>query len=475
MSVPPEKDMILTNINDIIVINNDVNSIEKSIFKYVSEHKDEGVYWGVIDDTNNIYVYGKVKKVILLNFEDDTFKAVKDINKKYILVINEWYDKCNQMIDFENTEIVIPDTVEEESLSTVLYTIVNCKNKDLFVNSYFPEILNSIAVQQKINIMESKLSIVSSPEKKTHSIVKKNKTLTELNISIPSNLVYFDDYFYTNDENKIILLDTYKKRKPKETLKSTDIMFMTNEERMVSAIKSKKTEENIIVQPYNSDYNFNESEMLKCYNDGYNSLNPEFGLNCESIITRENKYFDTKLIVVIFNPMFFQTVVLVNPDLIMIETLFDYTEYGFIELFTINTNNDEIELLVKKQYDSVIFNGIEELNQTLMTTSQFVEFIKTKQQTNSSLFEEEKTVKEYFKNHFILSSDINNKMKASTLYDIIITTNICKFDDESTKLSNFRNRLSKYLTDLGLQKKRYNDGYYYYGISFVNNTCFHQM
>ena len=44
----------------------------------------------------------------------------------------------------------------------------------------------------------------------------------------------------------------------------------------------------------------------------------------------------------------------------------------------------------------------------------------------------------------------------------MIESSICKID--KSKLSGFRNRLSTYLKELGLQKKRYNDGYYYYGI-----------
>ena len=35
---------------------------------------------------------------------------------------------------------------------------------------------------------------------------------------------------------------------------------------------------------------------------------------------------------------------------------------------------------------------------------------------------------------------------------------------DKTKLAGFKNRLSNYLKELNLQKKRYSDGYYYYGI-----------
>ena len=34
-----------------------------------------------------------------------------------------------------------------------------------------------------------------------------------------------------------------------------------------------------------------------------------------------------------------------------------------------------------------------------------------------------------------------------------------------SKTNGFKNRLSKYLKDLGFEKKRYDDGYYYHGIS----------
>lgn len=50
-------------------------------------------------------------------------------------------------------------------------------------------------------------------------------------------------------------------------------------------------------------------------------------------------------------------------------------------------------------------------------------------------------------------------MKAFILLDNIIS-------------NSFKNRLSRYLKDLGLLKKRYNDGYYnYYGI-IINNLIY---
>ena len=91
-----------------------------------------------------------------------------------------------------------------------------------------------------------------------------------------------------------------------------------------------------------------------------------------------------------------------------------------------------------------------------------IELIQTKHKFNASLIEEAKTVKSFLKNRYKISSDINHKMKASVIYDIIIKDESCIID--KLKISDFKNRLSVYLKDIGLQKKRYNDGYYYYGI-----------
>ncbi len=78
-------------------------------------------------------------------------------------------------------------------------------------------------------------------------------------------------------------------------------------------------------------------------------------------------------------------------------------------------------------------------------------------------------MKEYLTKFYVLSDDINKKMKASALYNTIISSGIFNFDNKFT-LSGFRNRLSVYLKNLGLQKKRYNDGYYYYGIVPILNN-----
>ena len=67
-------------------------------------------------------------------------------------------------------------------------------------------------------------------------------------------------------------------------------------------------------------------------------------------------------------------------------------------------------------------------------------------------------VKTFISCNYNITNDINNKMKASELFN-----EIYKFLKIEEKI-NIRNKLTNFLLDIGLKKKRYNDGIYYYGL-----------
>jgi hypothetical protein len=470
----------------------------KSESEYIPIKKNN-IFENKTDNTKN---YEKIQ-IILLNFEDDTFKPVIKICDKNIEIINKWYETCQQIMDIEETNINVPDVIKDKDIAGILYKNINCKHKDLFIYSYFPKILNNITLQNKIRSMESQMSVANICNCKTHeptvSVNKKIQSLSDLNILIPKNMVYTDNYFYMKGNNKM-MCPKYKKsiiaannyyiknnntEATKKSLESIGCYDKLNND--IEVLKTIKKEENIrefgpcnifsekAYETNSESHNIltnNSCQIINengysCYNAEYDILHPPFGLSCQlldHLNTSSSCIKDSnRLIIVLINVMFLQTIVIVDPDLLTIETIFENGEYGFIELFTFKTNNDEIETLIQKQFNTTIFNNIEELNQTLSSTSQLIDLIGNKQTNTEPLLEEEKTVKYYFKQYFEISDDVNTKMKASTLYDIIINSqNICKID--KSKLSGFKNRLSNYLKELGLQKKRYNDGYYYYGI-----------
>lgn len=77
-------------------------------------------------------------------------------------------------------------------------------------------------------------------------------------------------------------------------------------------------------------------------------------------------------------------------------------------------------------------------------------------------------VKSFINNRYTINNDIQYKIKASEILNIIedyLKYNIPKF--KTGKIS-FRNKLSKYLLDLGLKKKRFTNGFYYYGLVHKN-------
>lgn len=433
------------------------------------------------------------KELILLAFEDDTFRPVIKVSEDKLNIIQEWYNTCKQIVDVEETGINIPEFVNETDIDS-LFKNINYKHKDLFVKSYIPEILNTINARQKINSMESQMAIYNNAGNVSSLATKKNKTIDELNVVVPKNMIYTQDYFYKKGKN-VIYCPEYKKKivtKDKDisgyssfSYKNSyfgDIDIISNENKTIADeveiynLKSEKACTNGDADASNSISTYNlcptvsKSDVSE-YNSEYNTLKPSFGENALLLkeLHKSNSNDDTsiintlKLIIVLINPQFFQTVVVVNPNEMVLSTIFNHTEYGFIELFTLNTANEEIETLVNKQYNGITFNDFEELNQTMLSTSQFIEFVKNKKHNDEPMLEEEKTVKNFLSTHYEFSDDINKKMKASTLYDIVIRAESCKIYND--KIAGFRNRLSNYLKELGLQKKRYNDGYYYYGIT----------
>ena len=72
-----------------------------------------------------------------------------------------------------------------------------------------------------------------------------------------------------------------------------------------------------------------------------------------------------------------------------------------------------------------------------------------------------KDVKTFILTNYNITNIINDKMKATDLFN-----EIYKFLKIEEKI-NIRNKLTNFLLDIGLKKKRYNDGIYYYGLQKI--------
>jgi len=475
-------------------------TLEKLIFNVKNNE------WTNVEQIINLMQSQTTKKVIehkymnLIIFEDDTFRAVIQIPEKNMDIIKGWYEKCNQVIEIEDLDITIPEQIEEKDLTPILFKNISCEHKDIFVKSYIPDIFNSLLTMDKIYNLENKMSIKT---KYTDNKIKDLDipSIEKLKIVIPSNMHYTNKYYYKKD-NKIVSIDKYvKKMKPtptksnnnKNSLKDNNYYFSIKKEfpdniHLQNNIDSLSDEEASLSDEEDSlpDYSevkdSNVSPLddidggVKSYNYDYDVLKPLFGSNCQEICPIDTEKIDKeklekekikndKLIIVLFNSIINQTIVVIDPDLITLETIHECNGYGFLELFTIDSNNSELEELIIKHYDKICFNNIKELNNTLLSTSKVINLIKNRQDSKFLLLKvkEETSVKNFINTRYEITDNNDCKVKASVLYDIIIKTDSCKIDDKLQ--SGFKNRVRGYLKDLGFQKKLCNDGYYYFGIT----------
>lgn len=96
-----------------------------------------------------------------------------------------------------------------------------------------------------------------------------------------------------------------------------------------------------------------------------------------------------------------------------------------------------------------------------------VEDIQKKLQAFKDLFnindtsnKEKERVAHYFKWNYNITNEVEKRMKANDLYKELINHMCIPYDDAAA----FKKRLAGYLIELNLQKKRFSDAYYFYGI-----------
>jgi hypothetical protein len=444
-------------------------------------------------NTNTVIQPFMGKKVIILNFEDDTIRPVLKIYDKYMDILEDWYNTCQILIDIEETDITIPNEITSQDLSGALFKDINCKFKHEFLNSYLPLVINTIISQRNIQRFE-KLCFEHKPLNKVNDKVNdkvKNKINdkannndifydlelagnivavdqseliyhTRLGISLPKNM---DTHAYINPDKIIGNSPCYytpTKKMPNHQLRvDPDVPKTITQYELDGEIKPVKT------TAYNSSAIDLPSE-INCYNHKYNSLYPAFGTTCASFIYDDDD--DTTNVVknekqpllVIIHDTFLQTIVLEKYSQDMITIINKHPEFGFIKLFSFETNNNDIIQFVNREFNNARFNEIDEVNKKILVTSQYIEFSDKHNNTNQFASNEEKQVRYFLKRSYEISDNIHHKIKASALYDIIVSSDIIKINPD--KMAGFRTRLAKYLNDMGLKKKRYNDGFYYYGI-----------
>ena len=415
--------------------------------------------------------------ILILHFEDDTVKSAISIDNKYLSIIDNWYKKCCLLLDIEKTPIFIPESFYKKNLkeiNKILGSEIPLYLKDEYIYNYIPSLISNIISDEYIKNFEIKINKRRVSNNKSSNSESSNNELCEMGIKIPENILAVDIYHHVVNNKKIIdpinikdlTIDTQSKEE--RQIGNNMMLSKTDSNKILmnsSSIRTESTFERLKIANTNVDVMVDQQLLSLGYGVYDSNFDNYFHLDTDYDMKKNNEVFNNNsntLLIGLFNKKFLKSMIIKNPDEDELYAIQNYNQYGFIKVFSILTNNKDVIDFIDRNFNILDFNNIDELNIRLISISEYIELSnKNTIIDNSSEFNEEKNIKNYFKKNYTINNDINNKMKASTLHDLIINHT---FVLDKNKLSGFKNRLSRYLKELGLEKKRYNDGFYYYGI-----------
>jgi hypothetical protein len=378
------------------------------------------------------------KEIQLISFDDTNMMPVIKLPEKKMNILLSWYDKCDSLLDIVDIDYDIPENISDNELNNILHKPFHKKNINLFKETYLPKYFEHIENSKKINLLEREIYDCSLNVCQEESYMKNN------------HLLCYNSTAYEKRQITLVDIGIIKKEEKEE-----------KEEKE----KEKKEEKEMYLCKCDS----NNKETVKPY-DRWLLYKDPF-VNCQELVENASDIdINKKYICVLIHSYYLQTIVLINPSGIEIDLFKNHTEYGFIELFNYITDNEEIISSIETTFKNKGFDTPLDVTKSLDFINKIIESILNNNQIKNINKSEESIIKKHIIDNYTITHDPETRIKASTLLNMIVEY-VLKYEEilgkESlTKVSDngFKIRLATYLTDLGLQKKRYNDGYYYYGI-----------
>lgn len=443
------------NPNDEIINDTDVRDMRKQSDKILNTSK-------IFQNTDCNFLYKNTnkinneeeKEILFLNFDNDIFRAVVSISDNKLQIIKKWYNDCELIFDIENSRISLPNILfndkDIEELNTYINKNLTLDKLNKYLNEFLPCVVENLKLTNKLKSF--------SHFYETNTI--QDDVKKEINIF---NINQNEFFRPVKKENK----ETFVQSKFKLSL------YDINLPEEFSKLAKKNEEDRLLeVGSYNLDYNALQPSL------GDNSCNMEhtYTSNNSTLVDVSSFLLDInsnsiKSYTVIISVDYLTSLVLdhstINNIEIVNEILNKNPEYGFIKLFTIDTLNENVINHIKSNFDKKTFMDSSEINLLLKQTQEFITYSNAYSSKNDELNKEKDSIIKYFKDNFKVNNDIDSRVKASTICDHILKNKMLVIQQD--KIAGFKNRLSQYLKEIGLNKKRYNDGYYYYGIVDIYN------
>lgn len=346
---------------------------------------------------------------------DNTFQ-IEIFENKEIEYITKWFENIGQTIDIEEANISVTES-EMNEIYNIIGNKIPLEKKDCIIEDInkIKKYLNTKREFEKLKLAYNNLENKDNsklPSIKIKPIQKDNSKLASMTIE-PNHNDKYNEYIFSNFHKNVLNKNKNKKKK-KEI----------------------------------SGYNINEYE-----NNSILNLGGLLKYNDEK--KKNNKYY------IIYNSKYNGSFSLCNISELELKML-NKEKLGFkiYKIISINEENKEFISIL----NTLISCKIHDCDETFKKKVDTIISLYTQSENNLKQKTEFQHIKKFINDKYNINNKIENKIKASNLLNIIeeyLENNIKNFT--RGKIS-FRNKLSKYLHDVGLKKKRFCDGFYYYGL-----------
>ncbi len=409
----------------------------------------------------------------LNNDADDTFTCVPSIdNPADLELMKKCFEKAGINFDTEKSAIQLKDFTQVSNM------IVSIDKQDMFVKDYLmsvvkeQELIAQIeAIRHARNLSYNLKSFVSelkvkdeligvdSHEFSARSFIKHEtgplrpgEKIIPLQPSVGSSAHMTEKKLLSDtklEPGKEFCINSKVSLEPVPTSSIPILELRQN----VSALNKSSTSLNICP--------FSPNDMNKPY-ASFNPIGgPDGGMPNQKACKRENTKHN---VLVLFNEMRMVSVAFDTPSSVknMKQLVKKYPEYGFRVIVDMDCTYD-IKNTVVNTFNGILHPSIESLHNKLEFCDKYIQAMRgiSSSDAGDVVETEEDTVLSIMRQRFVITDNVEQRMKAQDIFDFF-TQNASYLPFKIDTM--FRNRLSKYLIKLGLTKKRYSDGYYYYGI-----------
>jgi len=399
-----------------------------------------------------------LKGVYALNIYGDKYKIVDNIND--LCLFNNMYCE-NSKISIKYSRFYIASESEylkEETFANLKRYIEPATH--IFTDYNDDDLYNSIVVNnsdqfKSINILNKYNIFTSTNVDKIHDLIHIESITTDYLNTISKYLMFFD--IKINNENIYSLIEKIKIA----DLSKNNPHIMINDSIDLIGYKC--------IEPV-KDYSF-EADSIKSYDNNLSTFNSTFNsTSCdEKSLNEYYIYYNMYNYKIYFSHILIKNI---NPDIVNnnFKTLFDsskskvegppeisYHEFLFISKIEkkyvdyMNNNNYDDFDIEKYVYNEEINKYINRINICKIFTKVITDI---NQKNNNDILQY------YFRNLFIITNNIENKMQFKDIYDRCILNDFLK-DITYIKLSDM-------MKSIGLTKKRSSEGIYWYGLKLKN-------